>query len=504
MTYRYSAHMPEKNLNPLEEAKVRRDKLSALQASGISCYPSRVQRTATIAEVLEHFDEWTADAKELTIVGRVMTIRVHGGLLFFDARDAGGKIQCLLKLDTIGEELFARFRDHLDPADFVQAQGTLFVTNRGEKTLLVSSWTLLSKALLPLPDKFHGLKDIETRFRQRELDLISDAQVRETFRKRSKIIRTLREVLDREGFEEVETPMLQVIPGGATARPFITHHNALDIDLYLRIAPELYLKRLVVGGYEKVYELGRQFRNEGIDWSHNPEFTSLEFYWAYQNYLGLMDFTEKLLTEVIEKVHGSLQVTFKDDTIDFSGTWPRKTFRAAIIDACGIDIAGMERADLVAGMKKLKIDCDYDKDDLGKLYDELYKETVRKPQVQPLFIVDYPIEMEPLAKKCEDDPRFVQRFQLIAGGIELLKAYSELNDPIDQMDRFKAQQGLRESGDDEAQMIDQLFVDALEHGLPPTAGWGMGIDRFAMMLTNAPNLKEVILFPTMRPESPTT
>jgi lysyl-tRNA synthetase, class II len=484
----------------LDEAHVRREKLKALQAAGVAAYPARVERSATIAEAQEYFEAWEKEAREITLVGRIMTIRVHGALLFLDIQDATGRLQSLLKLDQIGEESFARFRDCLDPADFVQLTGTLFVTNRGERTLLVSTWRILTKALLPLPDKFHGLKDTEQRFRKRELDLISNPEVRLAFKKRSQLIRAFRDVLDHEGFEEVETPMLQAIAGGATARPFITHHNALDIDLYLRIAPELYLKRLIVGGYEKVYELGRQFRNEGIDWSHNPEFTSLEFYWAYQDYRGLMDFTEKLLQEVVTRVNGSLQVTVGETEIDFSGAWPRKTFREAVKAASGIDIVEVSQKELVQKMQALKIDCDYAQAGLGKLYDELYKETVRKYQIQPLFIVDYPIEMEPLAKRCEDDPRFVQRFQLLAGGIELLKAYSELNDPIDQLERFQAQQALKEAGDDEAQAIDQTFVESLEHGLPPTAGWGMGIDRFAMMLANVPSLKEIILFPTLRPE----
>jgi lysyl-tRNA synthetase class 2 len=483
-----------------DEAHVRREKLSALERGGIRPYPSVTERTTTIGECLERFDEWMNEEKSVTIAGRIMTTRIHGGLLFFDVQDASGKIQSLLKLDEIGEELFARFRDLIDPADFVEVTGVPFLTKRGERTIAARDWKVLTKALRPLPEKWHGLSDIETRFRMRELDLISNPEVRETFRKRSLIIRTLRDILDQEGFEEVETPMLQSIAGGATARPFVTHHNALDIDLYLRIAPELYLKRLIVGGYEKVYEIGRQFRNEGVDWSHNPEFTSLEFYWAYQNYEGLMTFTEKLLTETIQRVNGSLEVSFRDQKVDFTAPWPRRTFREAIREACGIDIAEVGEADLVKAMKKLKIDCDYKTSGLGKLYDELYKETVRKGQIQPLYITDYPIEMEPLAKRCEDDPRFVQRFQLIAGEIELLKAYSELNDPIDQLSRFHAQQELREKGDDEAQAIDQSFVASLEHGMPPTAGWGMGIDRFVMMLTDTPNLKEVILFPTMRPE----
>ncbi len=485
----------------LDEAHVRREKLLKLREVGVIAYPSTVERTATIADTLSQFDAWAEKEKKITLAGRILTTRAHGGLIFIDLRDGSEKMQCLFKEDVVGTESFERFRDLLDPADFVQVTGTLFTTKRGEKTLAVTDWKILTKALLPLPEKFHGLSDVEIRFRQRELDLIANPDVRAAFHTRTQIIRSLREALDRDGFEEVETPMLQPIAGGATARPFVTHHNALDLDLYLRIAPELYLKRLIVGGYEKVYELGRQFRNEGIDWSHNPEFTSLEFYWAYQDYNGLMTFTEQLLTEVIRRVKGNLEVFYRGDHIDFTAPWPRVTFRDAIKKACGIDILDLDKKKLVAEMKKLKIDCDDQQADLGKLYDELYKETVRKNQVQPVFITDYPIEMEPLAKRCENDPRFVQRFQLLAGRLELLKAFSELNDPLDQLERFESQQKLREQGDEEAQRIDHAFVAALEHGMPPTAGWGMGIDRFAMMLADVPNLKEIILFPTLRPES---
>jgi len=485
----------------MDEIEVRRQKLQALVDAGVKPYPSKTPAHRRVAEALENFDAWSADAKKVSLVGRIMTIRVHGSLMFCDLHDATGKIQCVLKEDVVGAETFAQFRNLLDPADFIHATGTLFATKKGEKSLLVEAWQVLTKALRPLPDKFHGLQDIELRFRKRELDLISNPKIREAFRKRSLVIRTLRRILDREGFEEVETPMLQAIPGGATAKPFVTHHNALDLDLYLRIAPELYLKRLVVGGYEKVYEIGRQFRNEGIDWSHNPEFTSLEFYWAYQDYLGLMDFTEKFLSETIQEVVGSTKITFDGQEIDFTGTWPRLRFRDAVLEGSGIDITAVSKDELINGMKLLNIDCDYKTASLGKLYDELYKETVRKKQIQPAFVLDYPIEMEPLAKKCEDDPRFVQRFQLLAGGLELLKAYSELNDPIDQLERFRVQQELRESGDEEAQTIDMAFVESLEHGLPPTAGWGMGIDRFVMMLTDSRNIKEVILFPTLRPEN---
>lgn len=483
------------------EAEIRREKLKALEDAGIRAYPATAQRTAACAEALENFEEWAGAAREIILAGRLMTTRVHGGLIFADLKDATGRLQILLKQDQIGENAFALFRDRIDPGDFVEATGTLFSTQRGEKTLKVSTWKILSKALLPLPEKWHGLSDQEVRYRQRELDLVVNPEVREIFSKRSKMIRALRRRLEDEGFEEVETPVLQAIPGGASARPFITHHNALDIDLYLRIAPELYLKRLIVGGYEKVFEMGRQFRNEGIDWSHNPEFTSLEFYWAYQDYRSLMDFTERLIGGIVQEVTGSLKVPTPEGEIDFTSPWPRLTFRAAIRDACGIDIVGQEREELAEKMKKLGVESDYAHGSLGKLYDDLYKETVRARQIQPAFIIDYPVEMEPLAKKCEDDPHFVQRFQLIADGVELLKAYSELNDPIDQLERFKAQQALREAGDEEAQQIDYAFVRALEHGLPPTAGWGMGIDRFAALLANVRTVKEVILFPTLRPEA---
>ncbi len=490
-----------------DEIEVRRGKLAALRKAGVNPYPSVAERTATAAEAHEKFDAWSAAGQSVTVAGRVMITRIHGAMIFADVRDATGQLQVQLTLDRQGEESFGLFRDRIDPGDFVQAAGTLFKTKRGEDTLAVSDWRLLAKALRPLPEKFHGLKDVELRYRDRELDLVASDETRSVFRLRTKVISALRQGLDAEGFEEVETPVLQAIPGGATARPFVTHHNALEHDFYLRIAPELYLKRCIVGGYEKVYELGRQFRNEGVDWSHNPEFTSLEFYWAYQDYRSLMEFTERYLTAVIGQVLGAASVRFGGNDIDFTPPWPRETFREAIKKRSGIDIAGLDRDALVRAMQGLKIDCDYTKADLGKLYDELYKETVRKTQIQPLFVIDYPVQMEPLAKKCEDPSAtlgagscFVQRFQLLAGGLELLKAFSELNDPIDQLERFRAQNELREAGDEEAQRIDMAFVRALEHGLPPTAGWGMGVDRFVMMLADQKSIKDVILFPTLRPE----
>ncbi len=482
-----------------DEAVSRREKLKQLKDAGVDPYPARVERDKTVREFLATFETLEKSGAESKLVGRVRMVRAHGGLTFAHIEDGTERVQIALRRDTVGAEKYQAFQKLVDLGDFIGVRGKAFVTRVGERSLDVAEYTMLAKALLPLPEKWHGLSDAEIRYRQRELDLVANPEVRAAFKKRTLLIRALREALDAEGFEEVETPILQPIPGGATARPFVTHHNALDIDLYLRIAPELYLKRLIVGGYEKVYEIGRQFRNEGIDWTHNPEFTSLEFYWAYQDYRGLMDFTERLLQGVVEKVNGgSLKLKYRGAEIDFAGQWPRVTFREAIKKACGLDIVKLDQPALVGEMKKLKLDFNPEAD-LGKLYDELYKETVRKKQVQPIFIVDYPVEMEPLAKRCADDPRFVQRFQIIAGGLELLKAFSELNDPIDQLKRFEEQQKLREQGDDEAQHIDTAFVEALEHGLPPTAGWGMGIDRFAMMLTDSPSVKEIILFPTLRP-----
>lgn len=487
-----------------DEFHVRKDKADAMRSFGVNPYPSKSSRADMIGDVLSEFERRMNEGGSVTIAGRLLTTRIHGKMAFADVQDASGSIQIQLTEDKQGAEKFKAFIDLVDPADFLEVVGTLFLTKRGQQTISVDSWTVLTKALRPLPEKWHGLKDIETRYREREMDLVSNPEVREVFRVRSRVIRAFRRRLEDSGFEEVETPVLQAIAGGATARPFVTHHNALNHDFYLRIAPELFLKRCVVGGYERVYELGRQFRNEGIDWSHNPEFTSLEFYWAYQDYRGLMDYTESLLSGVVSDVLGKTQVTFGDHQIEFAAPWPRKTFRDAVREGSGIDVAEATDEEIASKMKELKIDLDYAKADRGVLCDELYKEVVRKSQIQPMFIIDYPIEMEPLAKRCEDDPRFVQRFQLLAGGLELLKAYSELNDPVDQRERFEEQDRLREAGNEEAQTIDEGFLNALEHGMPPTAGWGMGIDRFTMMIANQRSMKDVILFPTLKPSDPSS
>ncbi|MDD4995479.1 MAG: lysine--tRNA ligase [Patescibacteria group bacterium] len=481
------------------EEQVRIDKLQKIREQGIEPYPSAAPRTHAIAAILENFSKLENDKAQVTAAGRLRTVRGHGGLIFAHLEDATGRMQVVFKKDELGEKKHRLFTQLIDPADFISVTGPLFITQKGEQSILAKDFTLISKALLPLPEKWHGLQDIEKRYRQRYLDLLSNPEVREIFQKRCLVIKTLRRLLDEQGFIEVETPMLQAIPGGATARPFVTHHHALDQDMYLRIAPELFLKRLIIGGYEKVYELGRQFRNEGIDWQHNPEFTSLEFYWAYKNYEDLMEFTEQLISKVVKEVNGSMKIMYREAEIDFSPPWPRKKFHDAILENSSLDIDKLNDKDLVKEMKNLKIDSDY-KAGRGKLLDDLYKDTVRAKIVQPTIIYDYPVEMEPLAKKCQDDPNYVQRFQPIVCGMELLKAYSELNDPGDQLERFREQQKMREKGDEEAQMIDQDFIEALKHGLPPTAGWGLGVDRFVAILTNQPNLKDVILFPTLKAE----
>lgn len=484
----------------IEEEGARRARLAKARELGVEPYPTTTNRTHQISQVIDLFDELDKSQESFTIVGRIKMIRKHGGLTFVILEDGGDKIQVVIKKDQVGAENYQRFGELFDVGDFLEATGRTFITKTEEKSVLTDDFRMLTKSLLPLPEKWHGLTDIETRYRQRYLDLIANPSVVGTFKKRSAIINALRDLMHEAGFMEVETPILQPIAGGASAKPFITHHNALDVDLYLRIAPELYLKRLIVGGYEQVFEIGRQFRNEGIDWQHNPEFTSCEFYWAYKDYNELMDFTESLLSEIVKRVNGSMVVKYKDAEIDFTPSWKRLKFKDAVKKNSGLDIDKLSDKQLIKEMQKLKIDSDY-KAGRGKLLDDLYKDVVRAKITQPTIIYDYPLEMEPLAKKCSDNPNYVERFQPIVYGMELVKAYSELNDPIDQLERFEEQESLREAGDEEAQFIDTDFVNALKHGMPPTAGWGMGIDRFVAILTNQPNLKEVILFPTLRPES---
>ena len=487
----------------LDEAQTRRDKLAKLIKLGIDPYPVNVERQTVCADALRQFDAWAADKSEHAVAGRLMTIRVHGAMIFADLMDETGKIQILLKEDETGAKLFAAFRDLIDPADIIEATGTLFQTKRGEKTLQVKTWRLLSKALLPLPEKFHGLKDVETRYRQRELDLLSDPDVRRNFIVRSQLVSQMRAFLNERGFLEVETPVLQPIPGGANAKPFITHHNALDVDFYMRIAPELYLKRLLVGGFEKVFEIARCFRNEGIDFAHNPEFTQIELYWAFVGKDRFLSFIEEMIRDMVQKALGGMRVESEKGMIDFSAAIPRLTFRQAIVDACGIDINKMKSPkDIQAAAKKAKLDVDFSQCvGMDEYEDELHKKTARAKLTGPVWVMDYPLDMMPLANKSDEDATKSATAQLIVHGMEVVKAfYYELNNPVDQRERFLEQRALAEKGSEVAQRMDTDFLRAMEHGMPPAAGMGMGIDRLTSLLTGSHNLKEVILFPTLRPE----
>ncbi len=485
-----------------EEALIRRGKLQALRDLGIDPYPTDIHRDTMCQEAHAWFELQAADPKTVTLAGRILTIRVHGGMMFSDLADESGKLQLVFKEDELADNLFGLFRDNIDPGDFVEATGSLMLTKRGEKSLKITSWRILTKALLPLPEKWHGLKDVETRFRHRELDLLSNPEVKQRFLVRSKLVSSLRSFLDTRGFLEVETPMLQAIPGGANAKPFITHHNALDTDLYLRIAPELYLKRLIVGGFEKVYEIGKSFRNEGIDYAHNPEFTMFELYWAYARKEEFISFLEELIAKIVQESMGSLTVAYQGGTIDFSPSWKRITFRESIIESCGIDIDTLKTpADVYAATKKANLSIDYTGCvGMGEFFDALYKKTARAQITSPVWVLDYPSELKPLAKRSSEDPTKSSSVQLVVHGAEIVNAYyHELNDPIDQFERFEQQQGLRDQGSDEAQWMDTEFIQALEHGMPPTSGVGIGIDRLVAFLTDAASLKEVILFPTLRP-----
>jgi lysyl-tRNA synthetase class 2 len=482
-----------------EENQTRIRRKEQAQNEGINPFPARVKRTHTIAQALVQFDVLAKKESELTLVGRLKTIRLHGGSCFANIEDGTENIQIFIKKDLLGEKPYEQFNSLFDMGDFVEATGTPFTTKRGEKSLLLTHIRLISKALLPLPEKWHGLSDVEIRYRKRYLDLIANPGVKETFVKRAKIITTIRSFLDQAGFLEVETPILQPIPGGANAAPFITHHNALNTDLYLRIAPELYLKRLIVGGLEKVYEISRCFRNEGIDKSHNPEFTQVEFYAAYWDYRQLMDFTEKLIKEIVNKVNGSMKLTFAGVDVDFTGDFARVTFMDACHLLAKIDVAKLSDKELVKISRERGLDIPSNMS-RAKILDEIFKTLVRPHLSVPTFITDHPVELSPLAKKREDNPRVVERFQLVAAGAELCNAFSELNDPIDQAERFKTQEKMRKAGDEEAQRIDTDYIEALSYGMPPTAGIGIGIDRLTSILTNSRHIKEVILFPTLKPK----
>ena len=484
----------------------RLQKLQGLKEQGLDPYYNRFTPSHSLARVLEEFgscggDELEALGQTFRLAGRLMLVRQFGKAAFCHFQDGSGRLQAYLQREVLGEEAFTRFKKLLDLGDIVGLEGTLFRTKTGELTLKVQDLALLTKSLQPLPEKYHGLTDVETRYRQRYLDLMVNREVREVFEKRSRIIQLVRQFLDRRGFLEVETPMMQPIPGGATARPFVTHHQALDMTLYLRIAPELYLKRLVVGGLDRVYEINRNFRNEGLSIQHNPEFTMLEFYQAYATYQDLMELTEELIGAVAQQLLGTLNLTYQGEAVDLTRPWRRLDLRESLTELGGIpaEVVRDRQALVQLALKEgvaLRPGEGY-----GRALTKLFDLLVEVKLTQPTFILGYPLETSPLSRKSDADPAVVDRFELFIAGREIANAFSELNDPVDQRDRFHKQLAAHQAGDEEEpHAVDEDYIQALEHGLPPTAGEGIGIDRLVMLLTDSPSIRDVILFPLLRPE----
>lgn len=484
-----------------EQEGLRREKLAELQKADKDPFDVyKVNRTHTTGEVRDNYEE--LEGKEVTIAGRIMSKRGQGKVVFSDIHDKDGKMQLFLKIDKVGEENLKEYKTY-DIGDWVAATGEVFTTQRGEISINVNSFELTCKSLKPLPEKWHGLKDPDLRYRQRELDIITNSEVKDTFVKRSRIISAMREFLDNRGFLEVETPILSPIAGGAAAKPFVTHHNTLDMDMFLRIAPELYLKRLIVAGFEKVYEIGRNFRNEGMSVRHNPEFTAIELYEAYSDYNDIMEITENMVAYVCEKINGTTKVTYQGTEIDFMPPWRRITMVDAVKEYAGVDFATInsdEEAQAIAKEKNLEFPKPLNTVTKGEVLNALYEEFGEEKMIQPTFIMDYPVENSPLTKKKRGNAEFTERFEAFVFGRELGNAYSELNDPIVQRERFEQQANARELGDDEAYMLDEQFMSALETGMPPTGGLGIGIDRLIMFLTDSASIRDVILFPTMKPQ----
>jgi len=483
---------------PSTERVERLNRLAQLRAAGMNPYPARTKRTHACAQVLAAFNDLAEQCSPVVIAGRIRAIRGHGKSTFLTIEDASARLQAYVKSDVVGEAAYAHAA-LLDVGDFIEIEGTCFRTKTNEPTIAASRLAILTKALEPLPEKWHGLTDTETRYRHREVDLIANPSVRAFAERRCLIVDAIRTFFRDRGFLEVETPILQPIPGGANARPFVTHHHALDTDFYLRIAPELYLKRLVVGGLERVFEFARCFRNEGIDRNHNPEFTQVEAYAAYADYRILMELVEALLLALSTEALKTPTVTFGGHEITLTPPFPRKAFRDLVLEHSGIDIASTDDDALRDALRRLNEhpETSWSR---GKLLDELYKATARPKIIQPTFVIDHPVELSPLAKRRPEDPTTVERFQLVIAGMEVVNAFSELNDPLDQRERFETQAAAKQAGDEEAMVVDEDFLHALEIGLPPTAGLGLGIDRLVMLLCGASNLKEVILFPTLRRE----
>jgi len=480
-----------------ELLKVRREKLEELRKKGINPFPYRFDRTTTAKEILEKYKDIEHEATDVVkVAGRLMTKRGHGKASFANIQDETGKIQIYSKLDVLGQDKYEIY-EKLDIGDFIGVTGKVFRTKTGEITVRIDDFEILCKALHPLPEKWHGLTDKELRYRERYVDLIVNHDVKEVFIKRGRIISEIRKYLESRGFLEVETPVLHMQAGGAAARPFETYHNTLDMSLFLRIALELHLKRLIVGGFDKVFEIGRVFRNEGMSFKHNPEYTMLELYQAYVDYNDIMKLTEELISSIATTVLGTTKVTFKGNEVDFKSPWPRITLHDALAKLAKIDINVDEK-----GLRKIAKEKGlegYDELPTGKIINLLYDEFVEPKIVQPTFIIDYPIETSPLAKKKRDNPKLVERFEVVVCGMEIANAFSELNDPLDQRERFRQQVENRKAGDDEAESMDEDFLRALEYGMPPTGGLGIGIDRVVMLLTGSESIRDVLFFPHMRP-----
>ena len=472
----------------------RLQKLEEIKKLGWDPYVSKFDKKNSIAECI------ASEGKKVKTAGKVMSFRTHGNICFADLRDSTGKIQLFFKKDTLGAEHFKHLK-YIDIGDFFGVEGEVMKTTAGEISIMPSSYQLLSKSLLPLPHEWYGLKDVESRYRKRYLDLLMNESVHDIFMLRSKIVELLRTYMNEHGFIEVETPILQPLYGGAYAKPFTTHHNALDENFYLRIAVELYLKRLVVGGIEKVYEIGRNFRNEGFSRAHNPEFTMLEFYWAYADYEDLMKYTEEMITDVVKKVKNSLTITFDGKEYHFDLPWERKTYRELFIEHLDIDINAINSEEKLMKIVAERSLLDQKVIGYGYILDELYKKYIRPHLHGPMFVTEYPLEIKALAKRSEKDPTKSASFQLLVNGVELINAYNELNDPLDQRKRWEDELSIAERGGEDYQVLDEDYIEALSYGMPPTAGWGLGIDRFVAFLADQHAIKDVILFPTMKPDN---
>tara|TARA_R110002124_G_scaffold104973_1_gene255504 strand:- start:1643 stop:3172 length:1530 start_codon:yes stop_codon:yes gene_type:complete len=509
--------MSNQELTHSEQEEIRREKLTELNKLGVNPYPYSFDVTHYSKQIQENKDlirdeESNPETESVAVAGRVMTRRIMGKAAFFNLQDSQGTIQIYIRRDDVGVENYNTvFKKMVDIGDIVGIKGFVFKTRTGETTVHAEEFEFLTKTLRPIPipkevenedgEKvvYDAFSDKEQRYRQRYVDLIVNTSVRETFRKRTKLVQTMRNFMNDRGYLEVETPILQPVYGGASAKPFVTHHNSLDMDLYLRIADELYLKRLIVGGFDGVYEFSKDFRNEGLSRFHNPEFTQVELYVAYKDYNWMMDFTEKMIEKVAVELHGSSKVTVGEHDIDFKAPWPRIPLLEAIEKETGKDFSGMELDEMKKVAKELHIEID-ESFGKGKIIDEIFGEYVESKLIQPTFITDYPIEMSPLTKKHRTKEGLVERFECICNGKEIANAYSELNDPIDQRERLEEQAALRAGGDDEAMTIDEDFIRALEYGMPPTAGIGIGIDRLAMIMTNSNSIRDVLFFPQMKPE----